>query len=242
VGVVLIAEQMPPDVVQPGWELVLFTGIAALLVAATGFVSRHTWSRRVLFTAHVLSTIVHEAGHAASTIVTGGGVYLIKVTSPGGGHVIPWHPSWFSSVVGTFGGYATPPLAGLGLAALLAEGKVAPALVLTTVAMALVLTVSRDLLTVVCVGTVGFAAFAALYWGPVEVQLLVAYSEAWLLLLCELAGVWVLVTARMRGHGSDSDDAAALARKTAVPGPVWILAWLAVNGWALWVAVPLLWP
>jgi len=237
-----MAEQALASVALPSWELVLATGLAALLVAATGFVSRGTWSRRVLFTAHVLSTIVHESGHAASAIVTGGGVYLIKVTSPDGGHTIPWHPSWFSSVVGAFAGYAAPPLAGLGIAALLAEGKVRPALVLTVVAMVLVLVVSRGLLTVSSVAAVGFVAFAALYWGPVEAQLLVAYTEAWLLLLCELAGVWVLVTARIRGRGSDSDDAAHLARKTAVPSSVWILAWLTLNSWAIWVAVPLLWP
>jgi hypothetical protein len=237
-----MVERAPASIALPGWELVLVTGFAALLIAATGFVPRDRWSRRVLFTAHVLSTIVHETGHAASAVLTGGGVYLIKVTSPDGGHTIPWHPSWFSSVVGYFAGYAAPPLAGLGIAALLSEGKVGPVLVLTVVTMGLLLVVSRGLLTVVCVTAVGFVAFAALYWGPVEVQLLVAYSEAWLLLLCELAGVWVLVKARVRGRESDSDDAAALARKTFVPSPVWILAWLALNGWALWVAVPLLWP
>jgi transposase len=46
--------------------------------------------------------------------------------------------------------------------------------------MGLVLAVSRDLLTIVCVTAVRFVAFAALYWGPVEVQLLVAYTEVWL--------------------------------------------------------------
>ena len=223
-------------------ELVLATGVAALLIAATGFVPRGTWSRRVLFTAHALSTIVHEAGHAASAVLTGGGVYLIKITSPDGGHTKYWHPSWFSSVVSKFAGYAAPPLAGLGIAALLAEGQVRPVLVLTVVAMGLVLLVSRGLLTIFSVAAVGFLAFAALNWGSVEVQLLVAYTEAWLLLLCELAGVWVLVKARIRGRRPDTDDAVDLFRKTLVPSPVWILAWLALNGWALWVAVPLLWP
>lgn len=237
-----MAEQAPVPLTLPGWELVLATGIAALLIAATGFMSHRTWSRRVLFAVHVLSTIVHEAGHAAAAIATGGGVRLIKVTSPGGGYTIPWFPSWFSSVVGSFAGYAAPPLAGLGVAALLAEGKVAPVLVLTVAAMVLVLLVSRGLLTISCVAVVGFTAFAALYWGPVEAQLLVAYTEAWLLLLCELAGVWMLITARLRGRASDSDDAAALTRKTYIPSQVWILAWLTLNGWALWVAVPLLWP
>jgi Peptidase M50B-like len=40
---------------------------------------------------------------------------------------------------------------------------------------------------------------------------------------------------------SDANDAATLARMTFVPSPVWILAWLVLNAWALWVAVPLLW-
>jgi Zn-dependent protease len=145
-------------------------------------------------------------------------------------------------VIGSFAGYAAPPLAGLGIAALLAEGKVQAVLILTIAAMALVLTVSRDPLTVCCVVVVGFGAFAALYWGPVWTQLTYTYTEAWLLLLCELAGVWVLIAARFRGLDLDTDDASALWEKTSVPRPIWILAWLALNGWALWLAVPLLWP
>jgi peptidase M50B-like protein len=227
-------------VALPGWGLVLVTGVAALVIAATGFVSRYAWWRRVVFCAHVLNTIVHEAGHAFLAVVTGGGVYLIEITSPDGGRTFPWHPSWFSSVLSSFAGYAAPPLAGLGVAALLGDGKARPALILTVVAMVLVLVVSRDALTIVCVATVGFVAFAAAYWGSTGLQQWVAYTEAWLLLLCELAGVWTLVRNRLRGHsGGDADD---LAQETHIPGPVWILAWLALNGWALWVAVPLLWP
>jgi hypothetical protein len=237
-----IAEQAPATIPQPGWELVLLTGTAALLIAATGFVPRGTWSRRVLFAAHTLSTIVHEAGHAASAVLTGGGVYVIRVTGPGSGVTYHWRPSWFSRVICGFAGYAAPPLAGLGIAALLADGKVQAVLILTIVAMALVLTVSRDPLTIGCVLVVGFGAFAVLAWGPVWTQLLYAYTEAWLLLLCELAGVWVLIANRFRGHGAADDDAGALWAETSVPTPFWILAWLAVNGWALWLAVPLLWP
>lgn len=238
-----MAEPAQASAALPGWELVLATGVVALVIATTGFISRGTWTRRLLFTAHALNTIVHEAGHAASAVLTGGGVYHIKVTSPGGGHTLPRLTSWFSSIVSIFAGYAAPPLAGLGISVLLAEGEVRPVLVITVVAMALLLTVCRGLLTFVYVTAVGFIAFAALYWGPVEAQLLVAYTEAWLLLLCEVAGVWVLVKDRMRGRDPDSkDDASALARKTLVPGPVWILAWLVLNGWALYVGVPLLWP
>lgn len=228
-------------VVLPGWGLVLATGTAALVIATTGFASRYARWRRVVFSAHVLNTIVHEAGHALSAVMTGGGVYLIEITSPDGGRTVPWHPSRFSTVVSIFAGYAAPPLAGLGIAALLGYGKAQAALILTVVAMALVLTVSRDVLTIVCVAAVGLVAFAAVYWGSTGLQQWVTYTEAWVLLLCETAGVWTLVRNRLRGH-SFGDDADLLAEETHIPGPVWILAWFTLNGWALWTAVPMLWP
>jgi hypothetical protein len=97
-------------------------------------------------------------------------------------------------------------------------------------------------ITIGCVLGVGFAAFATLRWGPVWLQVGVAYAETWLLLTSEIAGVGDIIAARFRGRVAETDDAAHLAEKTHIPGFIWIAAWLALIGWALWKGVPLLWP
>jgi hypothetical protein len=226
-----------------GSDVVVVTAMVALLIALLGLVPPSTWWRRVLASLHVVSTIVHEAGHAAVSIVTGGGVYLIAVDSPHSGMTRSWVNSWLSAVFRSAAGYAAPPLAGLGIAALLGRGHAHTVLLLTTVLMALVLVVSRDVITIGSVLAVGLVAFAAFYWGSAGVQQWVAYTEAWLLLLCEAVGLWALVHNRMSGpYFEQGDDAEALAKRTFIPAPLWILAWYALNGWALWIAVPLLWP
>jgi peptidase M50B-like protein len=213
------------------------------VIAVMGLVPRTTLWSRAAASLHVLSTIVHEAGHAAMSLVTGGGVYIIEIHSPHSGLTVSWVNSRLSSIARSAAGYAAPPLAGLGIAAMLARGHAEAVLMLTTALMVMVLIVSRDLVTIASVLLVGAATFAAFYWGSAGVQQWVGYTEAWLLLLCETAGLWELVRARITGHQFDNgDDAAALAGQTYIPAVVWIVAWYALNGWALWTAAPLLWP
>lgn len=221
--------------------MVLITGVIGLLIAMLGFAPQRGVWRSATTSLHVLSTIVHEAGHAAVSVVTGGEVHRIEIHTPRSGATFSSRGSWLSEIVKSSAGYAVPPLAGLGMAALLDRGQAHAVLVLTAAAMALVLPVSRGWRTIASVLAVGWVAFAALYWGSAGVQQMVAYTETWLLLLCEMAGLWELV--RIRTHRNEyQDDAASLAKKTLIPGPVWILGWYALNGWALWTAAPLLWP
>lgn len=221
--------------------MVLTTGAVGLLIAMLGFAPHRGVWRSAATCLHVLSTIVHEAGHAAVSAVTGGEVHRIEIHTPRSGVTFSSRGSWLSGIAKSAAGYAAPPLAGLGMAALLDRGQAHTVLVLTAAAMVLVLPVSRGWRTLASVLAVGWVAFAALYWGSAQVQQLVAYTETWLLLLCELAGLWALVQARTHGNQSQ-DDATSLANKTLIPGPIWILGWYALNGWALWTAVPLLWP
>ncbi|ONI81911.1 hypothetical protein ALI22I_37635 [Saccharothrix sp. ALI-22-I] len=186
-------------------------------------------------------TITHEFGHAAGGVVTGGVVHLIQVHSPHSGIAHTWHYSRFSSFVTAAAGHAMPPLAGLGAASLLARGHAPMLLALTIAAMILILVVTRDLITLVSVVTVGLAASLALYWGSEWVQHWIAYTETWLLLFSEITGVSALVVGRIQGSG-ETDDADSLADITGIPAVVWIAGWTALVGWALWSAVPLLWP
>jgi len=227
----------------PQWWVPLSTGLLALLVTVAAILPRVTWTRQIAFAFNVVGTIAHEFGHAVGGVVTGGGVYLIQVHTPHSGVTYSWFYSRFSNFVSTFAGYALPPLAGLGAASLLARGHAPMVLALTIAAMVLILFVTRDLITLVSVVTVGLAAVAALYWGAEWVQHWIAYTETWLLLFSQITGVWFLVTRRIWGHdGSVVDDAEALADITVIPGVVWIAAWTGFIGWVLWNAVPLLWP
>lgn len=227
-----MAERAADGAGLPGWGPALGGGIAALLIAASGFRSERTWLRRVVDLPRGLSTIVHESGHALTCFLTGRDVKAIKIGSPDTGATTFSKGSWFSSILVGFAGYAAPPLAGLGVTVLIDGGRARIALILVIVVMALVLTKSRGLLTVAYVLAIGFGAFVVVRWGSTGLQLWMAYVVAWLLLLSEIVGLRKFRTG----------DGDALAKSTLIPGRVWVLAWLALNGWALWVAVPMLWP
>lgn len=226
----------------PGWWLVALTGLFAVLVTAFSIVGPVTGRRHVLVNLNVLGTVVHEAGHALVACLTGGGVYRFRITSPDSGSVDSWYFTRFSSVTTSLAGYAMPPLAGLGAAALLAKGQAAAVLTVTAAMSILILWVARDLLTLACIVAIGGIAAAALYWAPAWLQVLVAYLEAWLLLFSELGGLAALIANRVRYVQRDADDADNLADDTSIPGVLWIAAWLALILWALWTAFPLLWP
>ncbi|WP_326835789.1 M50 family metallopeptidase [Amycolatopsis rhabdoformis] len=227
----------------PGRWLVLVTGLFAAAVSIGTFAFMSSEKSLLIVRANVLGTVFHEGGHALASVVTGGGVRRIAITSADGGATWSWAPSPLSRALVSVAGYAMPPLAGLGAAALLRHGYAPAVLALTVAVMALVLVLTRDLVTFVAVAALGIAAFVTLRVAPGSLQNAAAYGEAWLLLTSEIGGLAVLVANRVR-HGlrDHTDDAAGLAESTSVPAFVWIAGWLVLIGWALQKAVPLLWP
>ncbi|WP_328617671.1 M50 family metallopeptidase [Amycolatopsis sp. NBC_00355] len=227
----------------PGPELVGITALVAAMVVVTSFAVPADGRRSVVYRANFLGTLFHEGGHALVSILTGGGVGRVAIDSPESGGT--WHrtPPGLAAVLTSAAGYAMPPLAGLGAAGLLHRGLVPAVLTLTLAAMVFLLLFTRDLLTFVVVVAVGAIVFGALRWAPLWLKNGVAYAEAWLLLTSELGGLRALVLNRIRhGFGGQEDDAAMLARSTGIPALVWIAAWLALIAWAVWRAIPLLWP
>ncbi|NBH09105.1 M50 family metallopeptidase [Amycolatopsis sp. SID8362] len=224
----------------PGWALVGTTAVFAGAVSATSFALMTTGTRLLLNRVNVLGTLFHEGGHALVSILTGGGVFRIEITGAESGQTEHWNPSPFAGVLATAAGYAMPPLAGLGAAALLHRGLVPAVLALTAVAMLFILLFTRDVFTGAAVVAVGAVVFCALRWAPDWLKNGIAYAEAWLLLTSELGGLGALVANRFRGVVGD--DASSLAERTGIPGFVWILGWFVVIGWAVWHAVPMLWP
>lgn len=222
-----------------GWWVSVATSLFALLVSVSALLPRVSWTRRITFGLNVLSTAVHEGGHALVSCVTGGGVWLVQVFTPDSGVAYTWRRSRLSSVLSALAGYAMPPLAGLGAASLLVRGHAPMVLALTVAAMLLLLVVTRDLITLATVVGIGGVAAGALYWGPVLLQQVVAYAEAWMLLFGEAPGLWAIVANRLRGVAGQ-DDAESLRGETHVPGVVWIAGWSALIVWCVVTAAPML--
>lgn len=224
----------PPESWQVTAAALIAAGVSAVSVAGLASGRRYLLSHF-----NVLGTLVHEGGHALITVLTGGGVYRFRITSPDSGVTHGWFPSKISTVLTGMAGYAMPPLAGLGVAALVHRGHAAAALALTVAATAILLIVARDWRTVVIVAGIGFVPFAVLAWAP-ALRTFLACTESWLLLTSELSGLGHLVAVRLRGTDV-RDDASILAKETYIPGVVWIAGWLALILWGIGKAVPLLW-
>ncbi|MGW4062725.1 M50 family metallopeptidase [Amycolatopsis sp. NPDC004747] len=225
----------------PGWGVVVLTALFAFAVSLTALTTAPNGRRSLLRTGNVLAAIFHEGGHAAVSLLTGGDVSRVAIAGTGGGATHQKPDSALGDVLATAAGYAMPPLAGLGAAALLHRGHVSAVLVLTLAALVFILLFTRDLLTLVVLVAVGAVVWSALRYAPGWLRTAIAYAEAWLLLISELGGVQILVlNRRHNGFAGQLDDAAALAKRTKMPSPLWIVGWFVLNGWALWHAVPLL--
>jgi hypothetical protein len=230
-------EAVTTTIPAPGAGVVLLTGAFAVAVSASSFVAMTTNRDRLLTVVNLVGTIVHETGHALAAVVTGGEAVRLRTTSPNSGSTTLRNLSWLPDVVTTASGYAMPTLAGIGAASLLHHGKTVTVLILTVVVMAvLLLFVCRDMVTICDVIAVGGLAFVTL-----RLQTYFVYTETWLLLTSEIAGVVAIVVNHVRGRRG-TDDADVLARLTLIPPFVWITGWLFLIGWGLWTAIPLLWP
>lgn len=211
----------------------LSIGLAAVAVIA-GITA--TWARYIT----AISTLIHETGHALAAILTGGGVHVIRIHDHESGVAYTWYWSRAASVVSSFAGYATPPLAGLGAAHLIVNSKAAAALAILTLVAALVLLVTRDLATLAIVVLIGGTSAALFWWGSPGVQAIAATAVAWLLLASEavhLAGL--AVNRYVRGVWAHGDED-ALAECTGIPPLLWYVTWLVLNGLCVWWALPLL--
>lgn len=225
----------------PGWGVVAVTALFAFAVSLTSVVTPPSGRRSFLRNANVLGTLFHEGGHALVALLVGGNVSHVKIDSAEGGTTWSGGHTGLASVLVSAAGYAMPPLAGLGAAVLLHQGRVTAVLVLTLAALVFILLLARDLRTLIMIVAVGAVVYAALRYAPGWLRVAIAYTEAWLLLTSELAGVRVLVTnRRAKGFRGHTDDAAQLAKQTKMPSPLWIGGWFLLNGWAIWHAAPLL--
>ncbi len=181
-------------------------------------------------------TIAHESGHMVIGILTGHRIRYFEVTSGGAGATYPdtsrWGPGRILTVLA---GYVTPPLLGLGGAALLDAGKILPLLWTTVVLLILTLIkAEREWTTFVVLLLAAGTGYVALYGTPL-LQAGFAAGLVWLLLFDGLASAVVAGTQR----GTDPDR---LFRDTLIPRTLWKVGFIVVAIVCLWKGAQLLVP
>ena len=207
--------------VQPLPEpwVVLATGAVALVLV----LGSATWRRVRLGV-----TVVHEAGHAVVAVLVGRRLQGIRLHADTSGVTVSrGRPTGPGMVATLAAGYLAPAAVGVGAALLLASGRGVLMLWLILLLLVALLVWVRNwygALTLVLIG----AGIGLLTWyAEPEVQAVVAYLVAWLLLLAAPRPVLELLTAgRSRSRSSDPDQ---LARLTHLPAPVWCVLMLVAN-------------
>ena len=192
----------------PDAGFVLLTGLVALALV----LAPPTWPRVRLGV-----TVVHEAGHAVVAVLVGRRLSGIRLHSDTSGLTVSrGRPTGPGVVAMMAAGYLAPAAVGVGAALLLAAGRGVTMLWLLLLLMAALLVWIRN----VYVGLLT-------WYGDPELQSVVAYLIAWLLLLSAPRPlVELLGTGRTRRRTTDPDQ---LARLTRVPALVWIWLFLAAN-------------
>lgn len=207
--------------VQPLPEpwVVLATGVVALLLV----VSASTWRRVRLGV-----TVVHEAGHAVVAVLVGRRLQGIRLHADTSGVTVSrGRPTGPGMVATLAAGYLAPAAVGVGAALLLAAGRGVLLLWLTLLLLVALLLWVRNWYGVLTLVAAGVGIGLLTWWAEPEVQAVVAYLVAWLLLLAAPRPVLELLAAgRRRSRTSDPDQ---LARLTRVPALVWCVLMLAAN-------------
>lgn len=220
---------------DPPKYVILATGVLALL--AVGF--RPLWHVTRNFI-----TIAHEGGHALAAVLTGRRLSGIKLHSDTSGLTLSkGRPTGPGMIITGLTGYITPPLMGLGAAALLATGRVTLLLLIGLVALPLMLIMIRNLFGIISVvATMGILLGVAIYAAP-AIQGAFGYLLAWFLMIGGTRAVVELQGSRRRGQAQKS-DADQVGHLTHLPPLVWVfffaivaIASLLVGGqWLLEVA------
>jgi hypothetical protein len=204
---VITAEPLPPRL------LVLGTAVAALILVG--------W-RRAWPVSRTVVTIAHEGGHALVALAVGRRLDGVRVhRSTAGLTVSAGNPSGPGIVATAAAGYLSPPLLGLGAAALLATGHLVAALLLSLVLLAALTLMVRNAYGIAATVTAAAAVALVTWRGTSLLQAAFGYAMAWFLLVGGIRPVLELQRSRRRGRASRS-DADQLAALTGVPGGAWV--------------------
>lgn len=195
--------------------------------------------------ARIAATIAHEVGHAVVVVPFGGQIRRIELRPDGSGEAwvqlggVPAGLRGLVRVLNLYAGYSAPLWAGtLLLTGVLHGSRWLPVAVLGVVGIVALLFIRNWFGLLVVVGFDALALWVALR--PSELTVLVVAAVGALFVVDGLRSVaqvarWLLTGARVQ---TDFHIAAAEMR---VPAAVWFVLFVAVNGFAVWLArVPLL--
>ena len=185
--------------------------VALLLVVFTG-----SW-------AGSLVTVAHEGGHMLmSVLALRGGFDGFTLRDRGGGATSVKDDSWGpGDLIQTVAGYLSPPLLGLGGAAVLVDGNVWGVLVGSALLLAIAFFYAENALATLVTLVALTAVVVTLWLGSTTLQVALAAGAVWLLLLGGVRAAWLM------GLG-DRTDAWYMRRGTAIPQVVWKLFWITV--------------
>jgi hypothetical protein len=216
---------------HPSRVLVLGTALVALAAVA---------SSRLWPVTRTVVTIAHEGGHALMALLAGRRVNGVRVLrSTAGVTVSEGHAAGPGIVLTAAAGYLTPPLLGLGAAALLATGHLAGMLLLSLIMLATLAIAMRNAFGIAAVVVTGGAIAAVLWRASALGENVFGYLLTWFLLFGGVRPVLELQRTRQRRRDRHT-DADQLALLTGVPAGLWVtlfglvaLAALAVS--AFWL-------
>ncbi len=215
--------------------LVVVAGLVALAVVAGGT----TWrlARNVV-------TIAHEGGHALVAIASGRTLTRILLHSDTSGVTVSkGRRDGPGMAATTFAGYATPPLLGLGAAALVAGGAVPTMLGLAIMVLLGTLALIRNLYGAASVVVTGGIVVVVIAYGSPTVQYGFACFVTWFLIVGGLKTVLEVQRKRAGRRAADSDPD-QLERLTGVPAGIFVAMFALIGVLALIFAGNLLlsWP
>jgi hypothetical protein len=240
----LIGAQSAP----PGWVIAASAAVALLIV-----ISPRPWRLT-----RIAITIAHESGHAAASLLSGRRLEGIRLHADTSGETVSRGKRNGPGIIITaLAGYITPPLLGVGAAALLGVHRVTLLLSLFLVLLAVILFLVRNWYGALAVFITGGGLFAVIWLADPALRAAFAYAVAWFLLFGGVRPVVELARTPTRAvrlapgsrlpvgrSGPGMSDADQLAWLTRVPAGVWVALFALVATGALVLGARLLipWP
>lgn len=198
---------------EPSLQLIIGTGIAALLLIAWRPIWKHT--RQVV-------TIAHEGAHGLIAALVGRKLSGIRLHSDTSGVTVSrGKPTGGGMIAVLLAGYPGPALFGLAAAFVLSRGYAVALLWGLLAALVILLLQIRNLFGLWSVLVFGALVFSVTWWGSPSVQSTFAHLLTWFLLLAAPRAVLELQRSRRHGQGRSS-DADQLRRLTGVPALMWV--------------------
>jgi Peptidase M50B-like len=170
------------------------------------------------------TVMAHEGAHAVADSLLGRQVDHIELNfdAEKSGATYPKNEGGcLARVVVGFVGYVGPSSSGLGAAKLIQHGYIVAVLWVTLFLLGILLLLLRWSFGLLTVPLAGGLVYIVGRYTPVSVQIVAAYSIAWLLLLSGVRGILVRRT--------KSQDGQDLSELTFVPRVIWFLLWLAAT-------------